>query len=218
MQLNIQAKHWNYVLAGDSGCLLIEGSSENWKKCSMPRETAVVDLHCNLPEGRTVLCMILRLRHHRVSCTASFGASCVEPTRFTRARHLSRSCARGSIAAGSRPSWSRSRLTTSILFLTLISSRCYKYFTLVCHDSLQRRTRTDVSCGDRSQSLLTSIIPPNQLDLLSRLLKCLLVLIFQTFRTTSNLAKEPCIKLRPQMRIQVRMLRSNISLIILRGP
>jgi len=29
MQLNIQAKHWNYVLAGDSGCLLIEGSSEN---------------------------------------------------------------------------------------------------------------------------------------------------------------------------------------------
>ena len=44
-------------------------------------------------------------RHHRVSC--------VEPTRFTRARHLSRSRARGSIAAGSRPSWSRSRLTTS---------------------------------------------------------------------------------------------------------
>jgi len=39
--------------------------------------------------------------------------SCVEPTRFTRARHLSRPRARGSIAAGSRPSWSRSRLTTS---------------------------------------------------------------------------------------------------------
>ena len=51
--------------------------------------------------------------HHRVSCTAPVGALCVEPTRFTSARHLSRSCARGSIAAGSRPSWSRSRLTTS---------------------------------------------------------------------------------------------------------
>ena len=42
------------------------------------------------------------------------GALCVEPTVFTRARHLSRSCARGSIAAGSRPNWLRSRLTTSI--------------------------------------------------------------------------------------------------------
>ena len=47
------------------------------------------------------------------SCLVN-GASCVEPTRFTRARHSSRSCARGSIAAESRPSWSRSRLTTSI--------------------------------------------------------------------------------------------------------
>ena len=51
--------------------------------------------------------------HHRVSCTPPVGSLCIEPTRFTRARHLSRSCARGSIAAGSRPSWSRSRLTTS---------------------------------------------------------------------------------------------------------
>ena len=51
--------------------------------------------------------------HHRVSCTAPVSASCVEPTRFTRARHLSRSCARGSVAAGPRPSWLRSRLTTS---------------------------------------------------------------------------------------------------------
>jgi len=42
------------------------------------------------------------------------GALCVEPIRFTRARHSSRSCARGSIGAGSRTSWSRSRLTTSI--------------------------------------------------------------------------------------------------------
>jgi len=53
------------------------------------------------------------IHHHCVSCTAPVGASCIEPTRFTRARHLSRSCARGSTAAGPRLSWSRSRLTTS---------------------------------------------------------------------------------------------------------
>jgi len=49
--------------------------------------------------------------HHLVSCTAPVDALCGEPTRLTRVRHLSRSCTRGSIAAGSRPSWSRSRLT-----------------------------------------------------------------------------------------------------------
>jgi len=49
-----------------------------------------------------------------VSCTPPLGASCVDPARFTKARHSSRSCARGSIAVGSRPSWSRSRLATSI--------------------------------------------------------------------------------------------------------
>ena len=44
---------------------------------------------------------------------APVGASWAEPTRFTRTRHLSRSCVRDSIAVGSRPSWSRSRLTRS---------------------------------------------------------------------------------------------------------
>ena len=33
-------------------------------------------------------------QHQRVSSTAPLGALCVEPTRFTRARHSSRSCVR----------------------------------------------------------------------------------------------------------------------------
>ena len=65
--------------------------------------------------------------HHRVSCTAPVGALCVEPTIFTRARHLSRTCARGSIAAGSRPSWSRSRY--SLLHKIVVSnSQRRRYF------------------------------------------------------------------------------------------
>ena len=52
--------------------------------------------------------------HHPVSCTVPLSTSCVEPTRFTRAPHSSLSCARCTLAAGSRPSLSRLCLTTSI--------------------------------------------------------------------------------------------------------
>ena len=86
------------------------------QKCMLPLTSSNA---CSFPnrvhdKSITSLNVASLIHHQRVSCTAPLGALCVEPTRFTRARHPSRSCARGSVAAGSRPSWSRSRLTTSI--------------------------------------------------------------------------------------------------------